>query len=42
MHATCPSHFILIDITIVIRHYAKSRKVTGSKPEEVNEFFQFT
>jgi hypothetical protein len=25
-----------------LRHYATSRKVAGSRPDEVNEFFQFT
>jgi hypothetical protein len=24
-----------------LRHYATNRKVTGSRPDEVNEFFQF-
>jgi hypothetical protein len=25
-----------------LRHYATSLKITGSRPYEVNEFFQFT
>jgi hypothetical protein len=25
-----------------LRHYATRRKVKGSRPEEVNEFFQFS
>jgi hypothetical protein len=25
-----------------LRHYATSRKVAGSRPDEINEFFQFT
>jgi hypothetical protein len=25
-----------------LRHYATSRKVAGSIPDEVNEFFKFT
>jgi hypothetical protein len=28
--------------TQVSRHYATSRKVAGSRPDEANEYFQFT
>jgi hypothetical protein len=27
---------------VLVRRYATSRKVTGSRPDEVNDFFLFT
>jgi hypothetical protein len=29
-------------VAYCLRHYATSRKVAGSRPDEVNEFLQFT
>jgi hypothetical protein len=28
-------------VALWLRYYATSQKVTGSRPDEVNEFFQF-
>jgi hypothetical protein len=33
---------IRLCITILMEHYATSRKVAGSSPDEVNFYFQFT
>jgi hypothetical protein len=29
-------------VALLLRHYATSREVAGSRPDEVNEFFKFT
>jgi hypothetical protein len=36
------SLYILCLYRLVLRHHATSRKVAGSWPDEMNDFFQFT
>jgi hypothetical protein len=38
----CGSDTTVIMKNYWLRHYATSRKVVGSRPDEANEFFQFT